>query len=312
MKRHEPCIFATVCLPWDEAYRFEEEIFRRLVRTLASEATKHIYIFGSAGEGYAVTEEEFKRIAEVFVEEMRACDAFPMIGLTSPATETVLQRARWAYDELGIRDFQISLPFWTEVTWPEALGFFDAVCGRFEDCRFMHYNCSHVRRLVTAEEYAEIEARYPNIVATKNLTQSIRDAVEIVRLSPSIQHHFMEYAFGVLSLLGLEAGWVVAPASANWETAQSFFRACRNHDRETIATYLLELIDIQETILRTVGDEGHMDGTYDKLYAKMAVPDFPLRMRPPYGGASGETFRRFVQYISDTHPHWLATDANGR
>ena len=71
MKRYEKCILATCPVPWDENYDFSEGIFRDQLRLISGNGTKHIYIFGTAGEGYAVTDSQFARITEVFSDEIR-------------------------------------------------------------------------------------------------------------------------------------------------------------------------------------------------------------------------------------------------
>ena len=82
MKRYPSCILATCCTPWDEQNRFAEDVFRRAVRK-SLEGTRHLYVFGTAGEGYAVSDEQFDAVAQTFAEEMRAADADPMVGVIS-------------------------------------------------------------------------------------------------------------------------------------------------------------------------------------------------------------------------------------
>lgn len=46
-------ILATAVVPWTDRYEFDEAVFRREVLTIARNLTHHIYVFGTAGEGYA-------------------------------------------------------------------------------------------------------------------------------------------------------------------------------------------------------------------------------------------------------------------
>mgnify|MGYP000187334192 CR=1 FL=1 len=64
-----PCILATCVVPWDERGVFLVEPFVRQVRSLAGALTRHLYLFGTAGEGYAVTDRQFDEIAGVFVDD---------------------------------------------------------------------------------------------------------------------------------------------------------------------------------------------------------------------------------------------------
>src|SRR5437764_12340925 len=106
MKRYPACIMATCCVPWDEQFRFAEPIFRRGVRSMPAQGTKHLYVFGTAGEGYAVTEQQFDQIVAVFAEEMRQGKAEPMVGVISLSLGTILDRIDRCR-ATGVRHFQI-------------------------------------------------------------------------------------------------------------------------------------------------------------------------------------------------------------
>ncbi len=303
MRRTQSTILATCCLPWNEDFSLDENLFRKEIRFLLKNATENLYIFGSAGEGYSVTDKEFLYISRIFTDEMSSNNARPMIGVMGSSSAQILDRLRAAYD-LGVRSFQLSLPYWGRCTMKEILYFFDSICPDYEDCCFLHYNCEKTKRMLNADEYADIAARFPNITATKNIVDSVKDIFELVTKSPQIMHFFMEYGFGIASLLGLEAGLVVAPASTNWKKARKFYNACRSADVVHIRNMLPALIQIQETLIKTVGPEGHMDGTYDKIYARMAFPDFPLRLRQPYTAASEETYQSMIDFLEKELPEW--------
>ena len=55
---------ATACVPWDEGGTFLEPVFRTQVAHILRDGTKLLYIFGTAGEGYAVSETEFEALVE--------------------------------------------------------------------------------------------------------------------------------------------------------------------------------------------------------------------------------------------------------
>src|SRR5437899_2096581 len=136
--RYPRCILATAVIPWDEQGEFIEDLFRHEVRTLSATLTKHLYVFGTAGEGFAVSDRQFERIVKVFSDEMRKCEAEPMVGIISLSLSTFLDRIRWCRD-LGVRHFQISLPSWGALNEREVFEFFGRVCGGFRDCQFVHY-----------------------------------------------------------------------------------------------------------------------------------------------------------------------------
>ena len=91
MGKHYPSeILATCVVPWDEGFELAEVTFRRQVRTVLRNLTRHVYIFGTAGEGYAVDEQQFDRIARVFREETDRAEVHPMVGVISLSLSTII------------------------------------------------------------------------------------------------------------------------------------------------------------------------------------------------------------------------------
>src|SRR6185436_2188682 len=110
MKRFPSCILSTCCIPWDDRDQFAERIFRAQVRA-ALAGTQHLYVFGTAGEGYAVTDRQFDQVVAAFTDEMRQAGAEPMVGVIHLSLGTILERIERCRDA-GVRQFQISLPSW--------------------------------------------------------------------------------------------------------------------------------------------------------------------------------------------------------
>src|SRR5262249_43027051 len=101
MKRYPCCLLCTCCVPWDENGNFLEEVFRREVNTMLK-GTRHLYVFGTAGEGYAVTERQFDQIVRVFSDAMQAGGAEPMVGVINLSLPTIIERIGRARD-MGVR-----------------------------------------------------------------------------------------------------------------------------------------------------------------------------------------------------------------
>jgi dihydrodipicolinate synthase/N-acetylneuraminate lyase len=187
MKRFPRCILATQCVPWDEHGRLAEAIFRHGVRTTLEIGTRHLYILGTAGEGYAVTEHQFDQVVEVFADEMRRADAQPMVGLISLSLGTILERIERCR-ERGVAQFQISLPAWGALNDREMFAFFDAVCNSAPDCQFLHYNLPRAQRMLTGRDYGKLSELHPNLVATKNTGDSMTLVQDLLREAPLLQH----------------------------------------------------------------------------------------------------------------------------
>lgn len=300
--RYPRCIMASCVVPWNDKYEFMEDLFRHETRTLLKEGTQHLYIFGTAGEGYAVTNRQFREIAKVFAEEMRQAGAEPMVGAISLSLGTIIERIEMAR-ELGVRRFQISLPGWGALTESEMFQFFRETCGRFVDCQFLHYNLLRTKRLVTAAEYASLAEEHPNLVATKNSTDSMERIHGLLTQAPQLRHFLTETGFIYGSLLG-ECGLLISLASTNWKAGKAFFEAGGRRDSETLVACQRELEAILHMLLKEAGPGEHIDGTYDKMLWRLHDRRFPLRLLPPYYGADEAGFTRFEAALREKLPRW--------
>ncbi|MFO1094985.1 MAG: dihydrodipicolinate synthase family protein [Planctomycetaceae bacterium] len=301
MKRYPSCILATCCTPWDDRGRFDERIFRQVVRK-ALTGTKHLYVFGTAGEGYAVTEQQFDAVTRAFDEEMRAGGAEPMVGVISLSQSTILERIRRCADR-GILTFQISLPSWGAVSDRELATFFRDVCDGFPECRFVHYNLPRTKRMVTAREYGELASRHPNLVGTKNCTDSMSFVYDLLQESPQLQHFFSEVGYLYGSLVG-ECS-VLASFVTGWQRLHELFDIGKRRDVSQYPELMRELSLYMKLLKECVSAEIHMDGAFDKLFDKVHVPEFPLRLLPPYEGTPDEQHTRLVARLREELPNWM-------
>jgi hypothetical protein len=68
-----------------------------------------------------------------------------------------------------------------------------------------------------------------------------------------------------------------------------------------------ELAQIGPVFAECVG-EGvpRIDGAYDKVLWRLHDLRFPLRLLPPYAGASEAAFDRFAVFVRERYPDWTA------
>src|ERR687887_2674004 len=107
MSRYPRTILGTCCVPWCEDGILAEGIFRESIRYLIDRGIRDLYVFGTAGEGYAVSDAQFARIARVFADEAGHVGVTPMLGVVSLSLPTIVERIELGL-ELGYREFQLS------------------------------------------------------------------------------------------------------------------------------------------------------------------------------------------------------------
>ena len=206
-----------------------EDVFRREVQHTL-EHFNHLYIFGTAGEGYAVTTAQFQRIVQIFYEETRGDDIHPMVGLIALSTGIMLEKLHYAY-EMGFRVFQMALPPWGTLNDDEVLIFFQDVCGAYPDAQFLHYNLPRSGRVLEAHHYARLIEAVPNLVATKNTGGGMARASALVSEAGELQHFLGEANY----LHGCMYGECSVLSSFGPMTpikSKELFEAGRNHEWE--------------------------------------------------------------------------------
>ena len=306
--RYPRVMLGTCCLPWNEDGTLAEDVFRRSIRGLAGRGLRDLYLFGTAGEGHAVTDTLFDQVTQIFVAEAAALDVPPMVGVISLSLPTVIERIERAA-ALGVRLFQVSLPSWGTLTDAEVAVFFRETCGRFPDCQFLHYNLPRSGRLLAGRDYAALAATHPNLVATKYGGGDVRMIGDLLGEAPQLRHFFTEQGYAVASALG-EPGFLVSLASTNLRRARAYFDAGVRRDTVAVAAMQQELAAMHRALVSAMDPGAHMDGAFDKLFSRLLVPDFPLRLLPPYAGASAAAFERFATALRDRFPQWLDESAN--
>lgn len=302
MKRYRSCVLATCCVPWQDDFTFAEEIFRRQVRHLISQGISDLYIFGTAGEGYAVTETQFDEITQIFLDETRDDGVQSMIGVISLSLPTIIERIERAR-EIGARRFQLSLPGWGVLRDPELDVFFRETCGRFPDCEFLHYNLQRTGRIITGAEYGRFAAQYPNLVATKNSTTDKQRLHALLIESPQLQHFITEVGFGEAAMMG-ECGLLISVANTNLALGRAYFEAGCRRDGAALAETGREAGELIVELLKLSDPDTHMDGAFDKMFCRVNDPQFPLRLLPPYAGATEAVFDQFARLLKEKYPRW--------
>lgn len=303
VKRHPRCILATSCVPWDARFQFMEEVFRRSVRHQIASGIRDLYIFGTAGEGYAVTEGQFDEITRVFLDETAQGGANAMIGLISQSLPTIIERIERAHG-MGARRFQLSLPNWGVLNDAELETFFHETCGRFPDCEFLHYNLQRAGRILTGTEYGRLAAEHENLVATKNSTADETRLRGLLTDAPQLQHFITEIGFAKAAMMG-ECGFLISFTSTNFARARDYFRAGCAQDEEALIGFVADFEGLIAVLKDALGGTAHMDGAFDKMFCRVHDREFPLRLLPPYESMSDARFDAYLRLMRQHHPHWL-------
>lgn len=291
-------------IPWDDREQFLESLFREEVRRAIAHGFDKIYIFGTAGEGYAVDMDRYRHIVRTFAEETRQPGLLTQVGVIALSTATVIERIAFAYDQ-GFRSFQISLPNWAALNDTELLRFFTDVCGAFPDCTFLHYNLGRTKRILNAKDYRRIADSVPNLVATKITGTSVYEAVALMRTVPEIQHHFGEALFPIGCLYG-ECSLLSSFGGLMPARTKHFFELGRTRQFDQLFPLLAEYLAVIDDFLAPTTHTELIDGAYDKMLVRLSGLDaFPLRLLSPYEWFPEDVYQACAKILHEKHADWL-------
>ena len=141
-------------------------------------------------------------------------------------------------------------------------------------------------------------------MATKNCGDSLAHIRSLQVDASPLQHFLSEAGYVYGSLFG-ECG-ILASFIMNWPKQRALFEAGQRHDIATMVAIQQEVDIVLKTLFEIIpGDR--IDGSYDKLFEKMYVPEMPLRLQPPYLGSTDEEFQAFVNLLRQRLPEWVPT-----
>lgn len=302
MARYPQAILVSCEVPWDENEQLMEDLFRREVR-MVLQHFNHLYVFGTAGEGYAVDTPRFQQIVRVFYEETRGDNIHPMVGVIGLSTANIVERIAFAH-EVGFHTFQISMPCWGTLNNNEVMTFFKDVCGAFPDSQFLHYNLPRAQRVLEAPDYRRLIDAVPNLVATKNTGGGMARAAALMKEAAELQHFFGESNYPHGCLYG-ECSLLASFGPAAPRRAWQLFEAGRARDFATMFELQKMFHDLLMDVLGPRLSQGRIDGAYDKLLKRLGgLEEMPLRLLSPYQSFSEEEYQESKRIFDAKYAAW--------
>ena len=287
-KRYPQANLAACVLPWTADFELDAPVFEQHIQDAVDANYTHIYLMGTAGEGYALSDTRFKQVVDIFAGLTVRDGLDPQIGVIGLSMEHIIERLQTAFD-VGIRMFQISLPSWGALDESESLIFFETVCGRFPNCRFLHYNLPRAKRIIKGAEYHRICDGVPNLVATKNSSTDYARTADLMRNAPQLQHFFLDGNFAIGCTFGecsLLSSYDVLFPRTTWQ----FYEAGVKRDLPELFRITRLLWECDQDLFAHC-ERDMIDGSFDKTFIWLRDPAFSNRMLPPYIGLSDEESR---------------------
>jgi dihydrodipicolinate synthase/N-acetylneuraminate lyase len=279
----------SVPIPWDGNDQFLTDLFRNAIQKLLKEGCDGLYLFGTSGEGYAVTDDEFSHIVDVFVESTADFSGFRQVGCFGLSSDQVKNRCGIAR-EAGLQSVQITLPFWKELNDEELAGYFSDVCGSFPELSFLLYNNPRNKRKLKGKELEELHGINPNLYAAKTGSGTWLDYFELITESPSLVHFVTEPAFHFSYSLGT-VGLIPSSNYVFPHKSLAYYNAVVSNDTKTAHRLHKDIVGFFYKTAIPLVNKGYIDGAIDKAYARIGGMDMPLNIKSPYMSLSKEDYK---------------------
>jgi dihydrodipicolinate synthase/N-acetylneuraminate lyase len=306
MARYPQTVLVSCEIPWDDHEQLMEEVFRREIRVTLERGFNYLYIFGTAGEGYAVDTARFRQIVQVFEEETRGDDVHPMVGVITLSTANTIERVGLAHDA-GFRTFQVVLPSWGTVSDVEMLTYFNDVCGTFPDSQFLHYNLPRAGRVLGGAEYRRLIDAVPNLVATKTTSGGLPRAADLMLHASELQHFFGEANFPHGCMYG-ECSLLSSLAPMMPQKTWAFFEAGRTRQMDRLFQMQHDLHTLLVDVFGPLPPGERIDGAYDKMIQRFGgLEEMPLRLLSPYQCYTEEQYQACKRVFDARYAEWAAS-----
>jgi 4-hydroxy-tetrahydrodipicolinate synthase len=263
-----------------------------------------VYSHGTAGEFYALTENEFDRINSLLADKCERAGIPFQIGASHTSAQTSLSRVRRAA-ELAPGAIQVILPDWFPVTMAEAKAFLGRVAEAASPIGLVLYNPLHAKRVLQPADYAELCAAVPSIVGVKVAGEAPWYA-ELHRYAPGLSM----FVAGHHLATGMKAGALGAysnVACLHPVGAKRWNQLMATDYDAALALEAKILGFLEEFIIPFRQKGGHSNQALDKLMA--AVGNWSAvgtRLRWPYRGIDESEVRPLRKIARERLPDFVS------
>lgn len=203
-------IVIPVITPVDEQGRFNEPVYRRLIDFWADNGIAGVFPFGTTGEFYAFSDDDYRRILEVTRDAVRGRMAI-YAGANHITTAGAIRIARIAED-IGVDALSVLTPMFISQTQDELKHYYRSIAESTSLPIVIYNNKPKTNVGVDPQTVAEL-ARIPNIVGVKDSTGDMTNTEEYIRLTRDIPDFHVMVGRDTLIYAGLCYGASGAIAS---------------------------------------------------------------------------------------------------
>jgi 4-hydroxy-tetrahydrodipicolinate synthase len=158
--------WATVLMAWNRDDALDLGRVAAEIDALLTMGVDGIYVFGSASEFHAVTDDEFSSVSRLLAGRCEAAGVPFQIGVSHMSATIALDRLRQARD-LAPGVFQVTLPDWFAPADEEVDAFLGRMIEEAAGIGLVLYNPPHAKRKLSWVELGRLAEKFPELVGVK-------------------------------------------------------------------------------------------------------------------------------------------------
>ncbi len=296
--------WATTLLPINEDDSIDFSRLSQDLDYLLTTGVDGIYAHGTAGEFYALTEDEYDRINAVLAEKCERAGLPFQIGASHMSPQTSLERVRRAA-QLKPGAIQVILPDWFPVSIVEAKAFLSRLAEAASPIGLILYNPPHAKRYLQPDEYAQLVEAAPAVVGAK-VANDAQWYAELHRRVPGISMFVAGHQLATGMLVGASGAYsnvaCLHPVGAKrWNELMETDSDAALALEARIQAFLDEFI----VPFRSRG--GHSNQALDKLMAAIGGWSAAgTRLRWPYRGIEESEALRLRKIARERLPDFIS------
>lgn len=296
-------MWAGMPVPWTVQDQIDEKALRENVQRMCRVGAHGVYTHGTTGEFYAQSQEEWKRVAQITVEECRPFGTPTQVGCTALWTAEVIRRAQFAV-EIGADGIQVAFPFWLALSDAEATGFLKEVTREVPGMPVVLYNTARSKKPLTADLLQRLLDQDIPLIGCKGV-RSKEEITVFLRLAPQLRIFTSEDQLADWWNAGVR-GCYSSLVYTCPKLILSYFRLCEEGHPQALEIGK-GLQRLYQEFVAPLAQEGFTDTAFDRTFAASTgfLTGSLLPSRPPYRKATQREVNRLRQCCLKVFPQFL-------
>ncbi|MEA4954060.1 MAG: 4-hydroxy-tetrahydrodipicolinate synthase [Pseudoflavonifractor sp.] len=197
-------IIPPIVTPFNREGKIDFQVYRQMVDHLIDEGVHGVFPMGTTGEFYAVSDEEYRELLEVTVEQVAGrVDVYA--GANAITTRGVIHQMRIAEQVKGIDALSVLTPMFVTQTQEELYQHYKTVADSTDMPIVLYNNKPKTNVTIEPGTVARL-AELPNVVAVKDSTGDFTNTMEYLRLTHGIKDFCVLVGRDTLIFAGLCCG----------------------------------------------------------------------------------------------------------